>query len=273
MRWSRRRSRRCRPRGRSCRGPGIGSSTGSNGTKNVPSGKSVPAAWASSIANRVLPIPPGPVIVSSRAVRSRLPRRRQLALAADERGDRGSAGCSAGRRSSGGPGSRSCRPSMTSWLSRSGSGKSRRRIRAELAPGHAARQGVADDAARRGRDHDLAAVAGGRDPGGPVDVDADVALADPGHLAGVQADPDPDRLRRPARSAAASPRWPVDRRPDRLRRRSGRSRRTSRPRCPARRRRGPANAVRRIARWLGQQRRIGARCRPPARAGSNPRCR
>ena len=42
-----------------------GSSTGSSGTKNVPSGWSWPTAAASSSANRVLPIPPGPVDVST----------------------------------------------------------------------------------------------------------------------------------------------------------------------------------------------------------------
>ena len=107
-------------------GTSIGSSTGSNGTKKVPSGKSVPAAWASSIANRVLPIPPGPVIVMSRAVRSRLP----AAVSSGSRPTNDVTGlgrlfgrASIVRRT----GKSVMRPSTSSWLSRSGSGKSRRR--------------------------------------------------------------------------------------------------------------------------------------------------
>ena len=40
--------------------------TGASGTKKTPSGKAAPSRWATAIANRVLPDPPGPVSVTSR---------------------------------------------------------------------------------------------------------------------------------------------------------------------------------------------------------------
>ncbi len=107
-------------------GTSIGSSTGSNGTKNVPSGKSPAARWASSIAKRVLPMPPGPVTVRSRAVPSRRwaaasSLSRPMNVVTDDGRLLGRA--SIVRRAGKSAGS----PSTTSWLSRSGSGKSLRR--------------------------------------------------------------------------------------------------------------------------------------------------
>ena len=99
---------------------------GSNGTKNVPSGNSVAAACASSMAKRVLPMPPGPVTVNRRAVvssrRASASSRSRPTNVVSETG-RLFGRASTVRRA----GKSAARPSMTSWLRRSGSGKSRRR--------------------------------------------------------------------------------------------------------------------------------------------------
>ena len=59
--------------------------------------------------------------------------------------------------------------------------------------------GVVDQLRGGGTDQDLAAVAGGGDAGGAVDVGPDVALVGQQRGAGVEADADPDRSPRPGR--------------------------------------------------------------------------
>ena len=171
---------------------------------------------ASSIAKRVLPIPPGPVTVSSRAV----PSRRRASASSRSRPTNvvtgRSAGCS-GRASSVRSGGKSVgSPSMTSWLSRSGSGKSRSRYVPRSRQVDPGRQRLADEPAGRRRDDDLAAVPGGRDPGGAVDVDPDVALVAPGRPRRCGGPSGPGPVRPSGQSAAGQPALAVDRRPDRL---------------------------------------------------------
>ena len=68
------RSRPCRPRRRGAAAmsgtTSAASRTGASGTKTVPPSASSARNRASSIENRVLPVPPGPTIVSSRGSRS-----------------------------------------------------------------------------------------------------------------------------------------------------------------------------------------------------------
>jgi hypothetical protein len=52
-----------------------------------------------------------------------------------------------------------------------------------------------DERPRLARDENLAAVAGGRDPGAQVDVGSDIAAVGEGGCAGVDADPDVERTR------------------------------------------------------------------------------
>ena len=87
----------------------IGSRTGSSGTKKTPSGNRSATCVASAIDSRVLPVPPGPVNVSSRVVVEQGLGLGQLVLAADERRQLGGqvvrvatrSSAAAGRRSAG----------------------------------------------------------------------------------------------------------------------------------------------------------------------------
>ena len=76
-------------------------------TKNVPSGNRSSVAWATSIARRLLPMPPGPTRLTTRSAprREQLADARQVVLAADRRrvrdghaGDGGRRGRAVGRR-------------------------------------------------------------------------------------------------------------------------------------------------------------------------------
>src|SRR5207244_9143533 len=50
-----------------------------------------------------------------------------------------------------------------------------------------------NEVSRRLRDHDLAAVRGGRDPSSPMNIDPDIPLRGSERLTCVDADPQPDR--------------------------------------------------------------------------------
>ena len=67
-------------------------------------------------------------------------------------------------------------------------------VQAKVPQGGARWHRVAEQRRRRGREHDLAPVSGGRDAGAPVDVEADQAGRCLGRLAGMDAHPDADRL-------------------------------------------------------------------------------
>ena len=86
----------------------------------------------------------------------------------------------------------------------------------QISPAHTGRKRFADQPAGRRRDHDLATVTGCRDPCRAVDVDPDVALADPGHLAGMDPDPDADGSFLGPR-LGGQPELALDGRPDSLR--------------------------------------------------------
>ena len=146
-------------------------------------------------------------------------------------------------------------PSASTWPSRSGARRSRSRCSPRSRSVTPSRQRAVDEGPGRVRGHDLAAVRGGRDPGRPVDVEADEAAAGQARLAGVEAHPDrgPWRRRATARRRGRAGRRRPPRRP---RGRWRRRRRTSRPRCPARRRRGRRSAARRIARCRSRTSRV-----------------
>ncbi len=149
-----------------------------------------PGAVATSTASRVLPLPPAPVRVSSRA-----PPSCSSAVSSATSPSRptiwvGGTGRLLGVprvRSGGNPDGR---PSITSWCSRSGLRDVLEPVQAEPADRHAVRHPAGHPGRRVGQ-HDLTAVRAGGDPGRQVHVHADVAVLVPCGLTGVQAHPDP----------------------------------------------------------------------------------
>ena len=225
-------------------GTSSGSATGASPTRWT--GRSSAARAATSSASRLLPAPPGPVIVTRRASGS--PSRRSTRASASLRPT--SRWCSAGRLVaesvlSGGKSSR--RPGATSWKSCAAVGTSFSRWRPERAERGARQRLVARDVACRARDDDLLSVRGGADARGDDDVHADVALVAELGLAGVDTDPQSMRLLgrpRLGRERALDLRQPRRSRRALARRRGTRRRRPSRPR----RRRGARAAARTISR-------------------------
>lgn len=67
-------------------------------------------------------------------------------------------------------------------------------VTAQRSDGHPVREPVLDQSPGRPREQDLATVTGGRDPGGPRDVEAHVVVASRYPLTGIESHPDPDRL-------------------------------------------------------------------------------
>ena len=180
---------------------------------------------------------PGPVRVSSRVVASSVGGLGQLGVAADEGRQLGRQVVRVGRRASGAAGSRTAGRRRSTWTRRSGASRSLSRYAPRSRSVTPAGRCVAEQAAGRVRDRIWPPWADRRDPRRPVDVEADAALP-PRRLglAGVEAHPDPDRrVVRPG-LARRAPRWPATAAATPPRR-SGRRRRTSRPRCPARSRR------------------------------------
>ena len=185
-------SRRRRARSAIRGATSIGSRIGSSGTKKTPSGKSSDDRAASWSESRVLPVPPGPVRVSSRVGAS-------SRAAASSSASRPTnvvswVGRLFGRASSERSGGKSDgRPSATTWTMRTGALRSLSRCSPRSrsvtpSTGLVVEQG----AGRLGRE-DLAAVGHRREPGRPVDAEADEALPGLVGAAGVEAHPDPDR--------------------------------------------------------------------------------
>ena len=142
---------------------------------------------------------------------------------------------------------------------------------AQVLPRHPLGEARADQGAGRARDEDLAAVRQARDARCAVDVQAHEAATDGLRFARVEAHPDLDGpVGRPRFGGQGQLRGDRRRAP-----RSGRcrrSRRRSRPRCPAPGRRAartPRAGSPDDARGAGRTR----RCRPAPRGGSSPRCR
>ena len=185
------RSRQGRTSSRSATRTRAGSRTGSSATNHAPSSYSWATSAASWSDSRVLPVPPGPVSVSSRVVASSSP----ASFSSASRPTKlvSCVGRLLGRLSSDRIGGKSTwRPSIASWQMRSG-----RRSLSRCSPRlRSATPGGSDpdDPIRRGlREQDLAAVAGAADPGRPMDVGADVlAVGVERPVAGVEAHPDPD---------------------------------------------------------------------------------
>ena len=202
-------------------------------------GRRAPATCSDS---RVLPVPPGPVRVSSRVVPSSSPASASSLVPADERGELG--------RQVVGPGvERAQRREVAGQAIDHELGQALGRAQVlqpmvpEVAEGDAVRQRPGDERPGRVAEQHLAAVRGRGDPRGLVDGVPDDVRRRRDSISPVW---------RPIRTRigrAVRPRFRGDRplRVGRRRRprpsRRGRSRRTSRPRCPARarhaRERGP----------------------------------
>ena len=161
-----------------------GSRTGASGTKTVPASASSARNRASSIENRVLPVPPGPddrehprVTVEPQGGGLE-----ELVLAAEEVSAPGWGGRRLRASAAAGTGT------VPSWKSCAGSVEV-----LEPVPPEVLERLVLDE--RRGRDREdhLPAVGERRDPGAAVDVDADVALGGHGRSARVEAHAHGDR--------------------------------------------------------------------------------
>ena len=154
------------------------------------------------MASRVLPLPPGPVSVTSRTSASsrRLANRPELGVAADERGClgrevvrpevEGRQRRELGRQPRMGELEEALRPPevLQSMLP-------------EVAQRGAVREPALDEAGGRVGQQDLAAVTGRHDPRRPVHRGPEEVPAARLDLAGVDPHPHPDRARRPATSA------------------------------------------------------------------------
>ena len=139
-----------------------------------------------------MPVPPGPVRVRRRVGPQQLGGLGEFALAPDERRQLG--------RQVVGPGIERAqrrelvRQAVGVHLDEAfGHAEVAQPVQAEVAQRDAVRQRAVDEGAGRVGGDDLAAVGDGRDPGGPVDVEADQAAADQLGLARVEAHPDADR--------------------------------------------------------------------------------
>ena len=222
---------------------------------HAPSGNRGSTSAATCSARRVLPTPPTPVSVTSRA-RRRARRRspRSSCVAADER-RRAARGRLPGNASSDRSGGNSpARPGRTTWNTRSGRARSRRRCSPRSTSSTPVGSSSRDELLGRERHHDLAAVRRRHQPRGAVHRGAVVvAVAQLGRRRCAR-----PSARAAARSSphgsAASARCASDRGVDRVVRAS----RTPR----ARRRRSSSRRGRRAPR----PRRAGSRRGAPARA-------
>ena len=158
---------------------------GASGTKTVPPSASSARNRASSIEKRVLPVPPGPTMVSRRGSRSSQASQRRRARARvresawPEWGGRRRRACGV----AGSPGAeleQLCRAVEVLQA-----------VATEIA-----QRLIVDERGGRGREDHLAAVGEGRNAGAAVDVDPDVALRGDARRAGVEAHPNRDRPRR-----------------------------------------------------------------------------
>ena len=199
--------------------------------------------------SRVLPVPPGPVSVSSRRpVQQRRPPPSTSARPTKVVSCGGRLlGVRVERR--GAAGTSSSSPSASTWYRRSGAREVLEPVLAEVA---AARRPAPDPPARSARRVRERATwppcAAARDARGPVDLEADVVARRrpaPRRCGGPSGR---GRRRRPATAWAASARWAATRRADRRRGRRERRRRTRRPRCRTRRRPAPRRRPARCAR-------------------------
>src|SRR5437762_9170439 len=162
----------------------------SRGTKNTLSRNSSSISAPSCRASLVLPVPPGPV-----SVRSRVPASSRRAVSISVRPTKvvGSTGRLFGRASSmRRAGKELGRPGITAWKRRSG--WVAKPVLAEIPQLDTGWEVCACQGPRRVREQDLAAVARGRDPRDPVEGETYIVAADEGHLACVNAHPDPDRV-------------------------------------------------------------------------------
>ena len=187
-----------------------GSSIVASGTNHAPSAYSASTARAASVATLVLPMPPAPVMVTSRASSSSARERLDLVVAPDEGRRAAARGC---RPSSGRPGPAGTRPAARERRAGTAAraGDVLEDEQAEVAGGRAGRQVVGGELVGRAGEDDLAAVPDGRDAGGPADLDPAVVVARAVGLAAVDAHPDADgrrpRARRgPGASAGRRPR-------------------------------------------------------------------
>ena len=163
-----------------------------SGTKKTPSWNRSVASAASCSERRVLPVPPGPVRVSSRACSSSAAASASSRCAAEEGGQLGRQVV----------GDRVQRAQRRELVRQALDHEHRQLLRArevlepilaELAQAHAIGQRGLRQHPRGGRDQHLAAMAGAGDARHAMHVDADVGLAAERSLAAVDAHPDADR--------------------------------------------------------------------------------
>ena len=127
-----------------------GSRTGSSATNQIPSGNSSAAAAATCSESRVLPVPPGPVRVSSRVPASNATGLVELLVAADERRELGRQVVRPGVERS--QWREIVREAVDDELGEAlGGAQVLQSVLAEIAEGDAVGQGPGDEAARVGR--------------------------------------------------------------------------------------------------------------------------
>ena len=140
----------------------------------------VAASRARRSASRVLPVPPGPVRVSSRVPVEQLPRSSQFRLAADETGHLVGQQVEAGCERRAAAESRSGRPAMASWNRRSGWSRSLSRCSPRSTQRDARRAGRPSTRSRVVAESDTwPPWAAARDARRAVDVEADVLVRQP----------------------------------------------------------------------------------------------
>ncbi len=166
-----------------------GSVTDASGTNQVPSGNRSTQSPARASDSRVLPVPPGPVSVSSRV--------RSSSATAPSTSARPTNVVSWGGRLLGvrssvlSAGNEVSRPSASTWYKPLGSGEVLEPVLAEVEKGDPSADLARDDA-RGIREDDLAAVGSRRDTRRAVHLDAHVVARDDQDLAGVDAHAHPD---------------------------------------------------------------------------------
>ena len=208
------------------------------------------ATWS---ARRVFPVPPGPVIVSSRVpFGEQCDELAELVLSTDERArrDRQVGGVERPQRRE---------VAVAQLIQALGSGEVLQPVLSEITSCGVA---VQEPSCRLGED-DLSPVSSGGDPGRAVNVDADVAFVRHDRLAGVDSHADPNRAGLELRAA------PRQRR-QRRRRRWETRRRRHRPACPPRHPECLVNASLRARRCSASRSRSPTRA--PEGVASSPRC-
>ena len=187
----------------------------SSATNHAPSANWAADSRASSVASDVLPVPPGPMSVRSRAPSRRRPRsssssRRPTKLVSrGGRVDRPPSVRSGGKSPD--------RPSIVELVEPLGRLEALEPVLAHVPQRHPRRQGPCGKGTGRVRDQDLAAMRRRGDPGRAVDVEADVIVAAADALAAVQPHPNGDGA--PVRPVGRGERTLcLDRRGDRRRR-------------------------------------------------------